>query len=124
MYKVYFTDNSVFEGGTLNNSKWNDMPNKSIIKIEYRLGKAGIMLSGYESYNHLVERSRFMTGNYERITKVILLGKKMSQVDVIIYDLIKKTVVKKQLEYGKEYNNRPTTGWKKGHLSSPYFKLI
>ena len=130
MYKVYFEDNTVFDGGTLNNSKWNEIPDKPIRKIEYKLLSTTIKLEGYESYNHLLEMCSFITGgvglgtNYKRLTKIILMGKRGDVVDAIVYNLLKKKAFKETLKAGQEYNNRPSNGWKTGLYSTPSIKLL
>ena len=48
MYKIYFEDGTDFIGGEPTDSKWNEMPNKTITKIEYSLLGKQIILQNYE----------------------------------------------------------------------------
>ena len=109
MYKVVFEDNTVFIGGEPNDSKWNEMPDKPIKKIEYYLSKIPIVLENFEAYNHIIERVKFINRPGQRITKIILMGKKKSLVYQLIFDLKKKKMFQEKTLYNKQY-----TGWKIG----------
>lgn len=115
MYKIIFDDNSTYSNGQdLNNSGWNEMPNKSIKKIEYNLLGHTLILEGYELYNHLVMHSNFLFLKENTIIKVILLAKNGTNVKKFTFDLINDNLIEDKVIYGKELNNSFTTGWKKG----------
>ena len=115
MYIVTFQDNTKFQGGTINNSRWLFIPNKPIQKIEFNLFKKIITLSDFEAYNHLIEKAVSLVGvKFTRVTQIILMGKSGKTVIRVTIDLLKRKVYAEKVEFGKEYRNKPTTGWKKG----------
>ena len=126
MYTVIFENGTNYEGGDLENSRWNDMPDLPIIRLEYSFpslskeNKEGqtALMEGYDSYNHLVERINIQAK--EIINKVILLGKIDQQVSIITYDCKTKKISQSTAEFGKEYEGKPSTGWKIGIKSSRY----
>lgn len=116
MYKIIFEDSTEFQGGIPINSKWNNMPDKPIQSIEYSLLNKKIILTNYEAYNHLVERATIFLNNEQKeiIAKVILMAKKDNLVYLVIFDFIKNDVYLQNVEFEKEYYNKPTSGWKLG----------
>jgi hypothetical protein len=114
MYSVIFEDNSEFFGGIPANSKWDEMPNKPIQSIEYSLLHKKIILTNYEAYNHLVERAQNLLSGQNFITKVLLMAKKQNKVLIIVFDFIKNSVYLQNVEFGKEYYNKSSSGWKQG----------
>ena len=114
MYKVFFEDDSIFIGGAVENSHWNKMSDIPIKKIEYTLGNKTIILENYEAYNHIVERTAFIQTGRQVISKLILMTKQGNEVIKTIYDFIKCNFYPKLGLWGKEYNNKPTSGWKIG----------
>ena len=113
MYTVTFTDDTRFQGGEPNKSHWNDIPNKPITKIEYQIGNQNIVLQGYEAYNHLFERSLGIN-KLLYIPKIYLMAKKGNDVLILIYDIKRNKLDYDAQSFGKEYNNKSTTGWKEG----------
>lgn len=126
MYKIIFEDLSEFIGGDLENSKWNEIPNKPIKKIEYSLLEKTAILENYEAYNHLVERVEFiLINNKPRINKILLMAKKNNTVYIFIFDLFTKEIYSEVHEFGKEYYGNFTTGWKLGILhQNPTYKIL
>jgi hypothetical protein len=114
MYKVYFIDGTEFQGGEPQDSKWNEIPDKPIQKLEYQLVKIPVILENFEAYNHIVEKVQFVNKAGNKITKLILMAKKRDKVYQLIYDFEKGKAFKAQTLWGKEYLNNPVTGWKKG----------
>jgi hypothetical protein len=57
LYKIVFTDNSIFIGGeTIEDSKWNEIPDKDILCLEYFLCEgSSIVLREFESYAAITE---------------------------------------------------------------------
>lgn len=114
MYTVIFKDLSTFKGGEITDSKWNDMPDKPIASIIYKLDNGQtITLEGYNAYNHIVERAVIVTkGLYT--TKLFLMAKKDNDVLLLIYDCKRQRLDYDTRIFGQEYNNKPCTGWKEG----------
>lgn len=113
-YRTFHVNGEIFKGGEPQDSKWNEMPNSSIKVLEYDFLGETIVLENYEEYNHLVERVAFVNTGGQGISKVLLMAKQASQVLKITINFIKKRVDYDVVEFGKEYNNKPTTGWKEG----------
>lgn len=113
MYKISFIDGTIFNGGTPHASKWNEIPDKLIEKLEYQINKTNIVLKGYELYNHFVEQALIVQkGQY--ISNLILMGKKGKNVLKIIYNFSTGKIKYDTVYFGKEYRNKSTAGWKKG----------
>lgn len=113
MYKIFYKDGTIFQGGEYYDSKWNDMPKKPIQKLEYKLNGKTVIMENYSAYNHHFERISRL-GKGEIHTKVILMARKKEDVLLLIYDIRKKKFDYDVAEIGKEYNNKPVTGWKEG----------
>jgi len=60
LYKITFTDNSTFLGGeTLENSKWNEIPDKDIYRLEYFLSdNTSLVLQNFEAYAAFTEATK------------------------------------------------------------------
>ena len=116
LYQIKFEDGSIFQGGNLENSKWNEMPDKPIESVEYYLLTNKVVLENYEAYNHLVERVSLMDGRMF-ISKVILLGKSQNKVLSVVFDFMKEKVYGLNSEFGYEYNGKAVSGWKAGVLN-------
>ena len=114
MYKITFEDDTVFDGGTPEDSKWNDIPDKKIQKIDYRLGNMQFYMGGFEKYNHVVEKYQLVNKNMKFISKVILMGCTNERVYQVIFDIRNNKILRTLTKYGKEYMGKNTTGWKKG----------
>jgi len=126
MYKIFFADNTIFEGGDLHNTKWNEMTDKSIQKIEFYLFNKTIIMQNYESYNLLKEKSQIINKNsLATIDKIFLMGKNKDMTLIYVFDLKKQESYPISCEYGKEYYNKSVTGWKKGLLNqNPSIEII
>ena len=56
LYRIVFDNGSTYDGGTLTETKWADIPDKQIRTIFYSLPTGDCLaLSGYEKYYHFVE---------------------------------------------------------------------
>lgn len=57
LYQIVFTDNSIFLGGdTIEDSKWNEIPDKEIFCLEYFLcDGSSLVLRNFESYAAITE---------------------------------------------------------------------
>ncbi len=63
LYTVEFNDGTSFEGGTIFDTKWLNIPNKKIKRIFYRLpGGNFLCLKDYEKYFHMIEAVKDITG--------------------------------------------------------------
>jgi len=113
MYKVTFEDDTIFEGGSPINSKWNDMPSKPIKKLEYILEKQTILMEGYQAYNHATERHYKVSKGIE-VRILWLMVKKENDIMIIKYDFKTRRIDYDVAEWGKEWKGKPTTGWKIG----------
>jgi len=141
MYKIIYNDGTRFQGGNINNSKWN-LISKPIKRIEYTIGNRMIVLENYEEYNQLIERGITLFGMNpgKNIRNFYMMGRKGSDVQVIIYNHRKKTLIDYVCEFGTEYSKTPiynhnnkiikriggrdSTGWKIGlpNLEPHYFQ--
>ncbi len=126
MYTIVFDDYTTFSGGSIEDSKWNTMPNKKIQSIAYKLHQSKVVvISGFSRYNQLVERVRFVNKAGEKITKFIIMATHNDITYQLIVDFQTNKIYQKKTEKDKEYLNRSVTGWKDGVFDScnPYFKL-
>jgi hypothetical protein len=109
MISVKFTDGELIQG-----MGWLDMPKKPIQRLKYQFNGKTIIMEGYESYNHLVERCYMVLGNQVSIRNIFLLGLKGGSVHGVVLNVNTKTITEYDSTFGKEYNNRPSTGWQIG----------
>jgi len=109
MYKIIFEDNTIFNGGHPGDSKWNDMPNKKIKKLEYNIGKYIIVLENFEAYNHIIEYSYTLSKNNSNIIRILIIGKFDKIFYSIIIDIKNKKIFLKKSRQIEKY-----TGWKMG----------
>ena len=117
MYTIYFKDKTKWKGGDLTDSKWNDMPNKPIFKIEYNLLDRLISISGFEKYNHIIEHISIFNKK-KLISKTILMGLKDNKIYNFVFDIYKNKISYDNVEVNKEYLGKKTTGWKTGIKNS------
>jgi hypothetical protein len=116
MYEIKFVDGTVFKylSDNLLETKWNEIPNKPIYSLKYKLFGREIEAKEYEAYNHCVEQNYNVLQGTASLGKVILMFKLGSSVERIIFDLIKKELYKDIVPFGQEYKNKAVTGWKLG----------
>lgn len=114
MYKLTFIDGELFIGGNPENSLWNNIPNKSIKSLECWNDQFSFKLENYEAYNHIVEHTFNINTSTVKITRLIIMGKNKNIVFKIILNLIRPHFLMQNSNYGEEYNNKPTSGWKVG----------
>jgi hypothetical protein len=123
-YKVTFDDKTIFKGGDLTNSRWNEMPNKKIAQIEYHIDNQTLILANFKEYNHLVKRSLNIITQEQNITKLSLLAIEDSCIHSFVFD------IKTETWTTNIYNlleKQKSTGWKEGLSFStvPFiYKLI
>ena len=85
LYYILFEDKTKFLGGTnLKNTKWSEIPNKKIKAIFYKMPYNDcIVLSGYDSYYHMVEVVKDLNVKNANTTKIeytYIMGKKDDEV--------------------------------------------
>jgi len=113
-YTIKFIDGEIWNGGNIDNSHWNEMPNKNIVGINFCLGEREIELANYSSYNLLMVHALNIFSKQNTIIKVILLAEVNKKVDKFEFDFIHNNLHRSICELNKEFNNKPTSGWKKG----------
>jgi len=126
MYKIIFEDKTEFMGGDPENSQWNDIPNKPITELQYSFGGKTIYLKNYEAYNHQLKLG-FLPFNNQKtiILSIIIMVLEKGNVGRIIFDFPNKRIIKDIVPFGKEYNNRPASGWKAGLINkNPTCQII
>jgi len=126
MLKIIFENGEVFKSENIYDSKWNEMPDYPIKSIEYKITghTRSVILSGYDSYNHIVEHFTVMNNMMAGVSKIVLMAKKDNKVNRIIFDFLKRYVKEDVVEYGKEYNEKSVTGWKNGMVGQTPKKEI
>lgn len=117
MYKITFVDGTTFEGGEFYDSHWNDIDDKPIKNIDYRIQGHKIYISGYTEYNHVVERVFLPQYGIDRPHLIKLMVRKGDEVLIIAYNLINNRFRGDIKVYGKEYRGKPHTGWKLGFVT-------
>ncbi len=113
LFHIIFMDDTTFEGGTLQETKWKDIPNKPIKSILYNLGNK-LKLSGYDAYYHLIEVCVDLNGinKGKRIIQSIkLLAKKDFEINVYNINNNTVTILDENDEFIKKLN---PIYWKKG----------
>ncbi|MEK6880908.1 MAG: hypothetical protein AABY22_14910 [Nanoarchaeota archaeon] len=119
MLAVKFTNGEVIQG-----QPWNSLPNYRISNLKYKLGNKIIYFSGFESYNHLVEKMASIGGT-PKTTKIFLCGRFKGKTQIVKIDFTTSKVETYISEEGNEYNGQITAGWKSGDKKSePEFKII
>lgn len=114
-YQIIYSDFSSFTANALEN-KWQLIPNKPIIKWEFKLAKHQIIFENYEAYNLVVEKFQIMGSQPGQcgVFGIILMAKKGQQVLRINYNVLKGKVTQEIVLWGKEYRGRAHKYWKMG----------
>ena len=112
MYKIYFIDGTTFvDKNDITNSKWDNIPNKLIKRIDYELYGIKLKLDNFESYNHLIKHANVIIGRkFNGVVEVIMLAKQGENIRRFVYNLINS-------EFKEEIVNidfQPSSGWKEG----------
>ena len=110
-------------------SKWNDIPDKGIVCLEYFISdNASIVLKDFDEYNHLIEATKALYGPKgtdfkSKLHNIYIMGKKGNKVISYRIALLgdkssdryrQGDITKRELDVGKEFRGRPTIHWKKG----------
>jgi len=111
MYTVYFNDRvNKFYGGEPNNSKWLEIPNYPITKIEYKIKNRTIVAFGYEAYNHEVEHCSDLLSGNDWISAIILSLKHEDSVTRLRYNFRTNKVTSEIFDW----ECFKLSGWKSG----------
>jgi len=113
-YLVFFEDGTEWQGGHYSDSKWDKMPDKPIIRIEYSLTKKVLVLEGFEAYGHIVARVDGVNIGFKTIPYVIIMGKWKNNVYQTVYDFQEGKVYTKLVNYGEENQGQKDGSWHKG----------
>jgi len=125
-FKVRYEDGTEFTSkGNYKDTKWKDIPDdKNIRAIYFFLPDNNILtLHDYESYNHIIEATQdIYNSNKFTIRYQYLMCKKGDKVISYRITLFQNKdaryrigdITRREYNFGKEYNNKPTKGWKKG----------
>ena len=71
LFTIIFKDSSSFLGGTFQETKWADIPNKPIKRIIYNLQTGdNLVLNGYDKFFHMIEATTNLSGKDKGITKL------------------------------------------------------
>lgn len=64
LYNIIFSDDKIYEGGTINDTKWKEIPSdKKIRSLFYSLPTGDmICLSGYDKYYQFIEATTDLNG--------------------------------------------------------------
>ncbi len=115
-FKILYTDGTEAEGDSFKGD-WKQLNvTKQIAKLQYVLGNSCVVMEGFKEYNHLKERVGLQVKGY---TKVLLMGRTNGNSLVIIFDLIKKNILKIEKPYGEEWGKQILDGWQEGQLTKP-----
>lgn len=116
VYKIFFEDDSTFEGYFYPDTKWELIPNKNIFKIEYYFLDKKIVLEKFLRYNIRYELTHIVIGQFQGkvISKIIIEGTDKEFTTQYIIDLVKKSINRYIKEKEKEWNGKSVTGWKSG----------
>jgi hypothetical protein len=116
LFRIVYEDCSIFLGGNLIDSKWNQI-NKPIKSLIYKFGNKTIYMAGYQEYNHLITRQNIINTQQRRISGIFLMGNNKNKIQIIEINLIKNEIITYERIKGKEYNNALTSGWKIGIIN-------
>jgi len=119
LYEIIFIDGTKFCGGNLQDTKWMQMPDKSIKKLTYRLPSGEkIDCEGYNAYYHFVEVCQdIMNGNQGKVQLeyAYLITKDGPMCEVIKVNLrtnkFEQIVLDESSDFIRQLN---PIGWKEG----------
>ena len=71
LFQVVFEDNSTFDGGDYQNTKWAEIPHKKIRSLFYLLPTGDYLgLGGYERFYHFIECTTDLNGDKAGIKNI------------------------------------------------------
>jgi hypothetical protein len=106
-------------GEILSGGSWNTLPDKPIQAVVLELQGRRIKMQGFEEYNFLREYAYKVIGNgLNQMIGIYLMGRKNEEVTILKYNTMTNEITQSVNLIGKEYNGRPSTGWKQGNSAS------
>lgn len=118
LYTIVFEDKSVFAGGNLEETKWQEIPDKKISSIFYSLPFGGVLLlSKYEKYYHFVEATKDINvkNSKVKLEYTYIIGKKDRQYLINKISLINGSIERSLVdEKDKLISQLNPIGWKNG----------
>ena len=122
LYTITYESGEIFEGGSLEDSKWNNIINP-IKELIYFFPNKTLILKNYDSYNHLCFRKfNILTKNTE-ITSILLIAQHKKTVSYFSYNLRTKTLKQELKEKSDE--NIKYAGWKDGiYNQTAHYQII
>lgn len=92
LFHIIFDDNTTYEGGTLENTYWKEIPDKKIRSLFYQIPFGDILcLSGYDKYYHIVECTCDLNGDKKGQTiihSIRLLARKNGVIKIYQFNLL------------------------------------
>ena len=124
LFKVFFNDNTIFDGGfNFRETKWLEIPFKNISKIHFLLPNGRYLkLEGYNKYFYMVEATRNIMGRSQDILRYYYImgcyGDKIRIYKISLFNNenikvgdMTQTILKENHNFIKGLN---PNGWKKG----------
>lgn len=124
MYIILFEDDTKFEGGTVTQSNWNNMPDKKIKVLNWNVSDTTTFkFSGFEQYNYIYEQTS-LVGQCNMVSQVIFMGMREDYVYQLIFDVKRQAFRKTVTRRYEEYRGKALTGWKNGVEGEPLIEQI
>ena len=130
IFKVTFTDNTIYEGGnSVYNSLWDQIPDKEIACLEYFLSNGSkLVLERFEKYGHVIEATKNVYGPpgtdlKPKLHNIYVMGLKNGIVKSFRIALIGNSgndkyhqgdITQRDIPLGEEFRGRPISSWKNG----------
>jgi len=107
LFVIVFKDDSIFEGGNYQQTKWKEIPDKQIRSIFYRIPNGDhLILSGYDKYYHMIEVCEDLNGERKgevRLDFSYIMGKKDGYVRIYKINLQNNNIEIKELEENDDF---------------------
>jgi len=119
LYDLVLEDNTIYLGGDLASPKWRESPDKAILSFKLKLPSGDfLLLEGYDAYNFFVEAVNVLSGaeKGKHLTYLYMMGLKDAVITSYRISLGTNAgdMTIRRFPEGKEYANKPTTGWHRG----------
>lgn len=113
-------ENGDFISANLFAGYWKTLSyNKKIKTLTFKMfNYKTIRLEGYNEYNLAFEKMHSNHPSLNGISKVFIMGRTDTKSDVVVFDLLNKSINKYTTPIGNEYQTK-TTGWKLGTGGTP-----
>jgi len=124
LYELILDDFTRYHGGDIIETRWRESPDRAILYFKLRLPSGDFLqLGGYEEYNFFIEATQDIYGSHEKKLQFIyLMGCKHEMVTSYRIAINNNgqgigDMTVREYPKGKEYSNKPTTGWHIGSKS-------